>query len=332
MKTYIANKLNSFLGVLICITFTYALFGNTVAQWQAILIAIVVFGYGHFLLGFYYQIKGFFRKQNPWQYVGSFVFLTLFSIGLSYALFYFVGFVAALFIGFLYFLLHGLLNEQTLIERQTGHVVPVLHLGSLAIFVIALLTYSIPDKTFFFDQYLQFTDVSLMGVTFIFEQYYLGLAAFGQIFWIGFGLSLFTLFLAWCKYGYTKLSLFLLFMIVGVTTAVSVYGPPAYIYMYVFVVGYHFMTWLLFYLVEMKKRGAVVYRKFITHNVLAVAPFVVAAYYFYQPDTPALAYSLLNLQLFVVMTYIHISTSFLNDEWMINLQDRFYSLFSRLSE
>jgi hypothetical protein len=332
MTTYIANKLNSFLGVFICIAFTYALFGNTVAQWQAILITIVIFGYGHFLLGFYYQIKGFFRKENPWQYVGSFVFLTLLSISLSYALFYFAGFAAALFIGFLYFLLHGLLNEQTLIERQTGHVVPLLHLGALAIFVIALLTYSIPDKTFFFDQHLQFTDVSLMAVTFIFEQYYLGLAAFGQIFWIGFGLSLLTLLISWFKYGYTKLTFVLLGAIVGATAAVSVYGPPAYIYMYVFVVGYHFMTWVLFYLVEMKKRGSTVYRKFIFHNVLAVAPFVIAAYFFYQPNTPALAYALLNLQLFVVMTYIHISTSFLNDEWMVDLQDRFFRLFSRSPE
>ncbi len=329
MTTYIANKLYSFLGVIICIAQTYAIFGNSVQQWQAILVAIIVFGYGHFLVGFYYQIKGFFRKPNPWQYVGSFIFLTLFSIGLSFTLFYFVGFVAALFIGFLYFLLHGLLNEQTLIERQTGYIVPLLHLCALAIFVIALLTYSVPDKTFFFDQNLQFANVSTMAVTFIFEEYYLGLAAFSQIFWVGFGLSLLTLFIAWLKYRFTKLTIFLLLVIVGTTTLVSVYGPPAYIYMYVFVVGYHFMTWLLFYLVEMKKRGVKVYWTFIFHNVLATAPFVLAAYYFFQPDTPDLAYLLLNLQLFVVMTYIHISTSFLNDAWMINLQDRFYNLFSR---
>lgn len=329
MTTYIANKIYSFLGVLVCIAATYAVFGNTVEQWQAILLSIIIFGYGHFLLGFFYQIKGFFRKPNPWQYVGTFVFLTVFSIGLTYTLFVYVGFVAALFIGFLYFLLHGLLNEQTLIERQTGHRVPLLHLSALAIFVIALLTYSVPDRTFFFDQYLQFADMNEFVVAFVFEQYYLSLAYFTQVFWIGFGLSMLTLLVAWIKYRYTQLTIFLLGALTAATVAVYMFGPPAYIYMYVFVVGYHFMTWLLFYLVEMKKRGRAVYRKFILHNVLAVAPFLIAGYYFFQPQTPVLAYLLINYQVFVAMTYVHISTSFLNDEWLVRLQDRFYGLFSR---
>ena len=329
MITYISNKLFSFLGVLVCIAAAYAVFGNTVEQWQAILLSIIVFGYGHFLLGFYYQIKGFFRKPKPWRYVGTFIFLSVFSVAFAYILFYLVGFVASMFIGFLYFLLHGLLNEQTLIKRQTGHTVPLLHLAALAIFVIALLTYSVPDETFFFDQYLQFTNMNELLVTYIFEQYYLGLAYFTKIFWIGFGLSLCTLFVAWCKYRFTKLTLFLFGTIVAATAAVYTFGPPAYIYMYVFVVGYHFMTWLLFYLVEMKKRGSVVYRNFIFHNILAVAPFIVAAYLFFQPQTPALVYLLVNYQLFVVMTYVHISTSFMNDEWMITLQDRACGLFGR---
>jgi len=308
MTAYIANKIHSFLGVLVCIAVTYVLFGNTVAQWQAILLSIIVFGYGHFLLGFYYQVKGFFRKPNPWQYVTSFIFLSVFSIVFSFVLFQYVGFVAALFIGFLYFLLHGLLNEQTLIQRQTGYIVPLLHLGSLAIFVISLLTYSVPDKTFFFDQWLQFTDVSDLGVMFIFEQFYLGLAGFANVFWVGFGLSLLTLLVAWLWYGFGKLALFLLAMITGSTALVAVYGPPAYIYMYVFVVGYHFMTWLLFYLVEMKKRGTTVYRTFIFHNVIVVTPFILAGYYFYQPQTPAWAQILLNIQMFVVKTYVNISS------------------------
>jgi len=329
MQSYITNKLSSFLAVGLCIAFTYAWFGNTVAQWQAILLAIVIFGYGHFLVGFYYQIKGFFRKSHPWRYVGTFVFLTILSIVFTYALFFYIGFVAALFIGFLYFLLHGLLNEQTLIERQTGHQVSLWHLGALALFVIALLTYSVPDKTFFFDQYLQFTDINELQVTYIFEEYYLGLEYFAQIFWVGFALSMLTLLIAWLRHGYGQLTLFL-FGLLGTTTAlVYTFGPPAYIYMYVVVVGYHFMTWLLFYLVEMKKRGSTIYRTFVWHNVLVLLPFVVAGYYFFQPNTPALATLLLNYQLFVVMTYIHISTSFMNDQWLINLQEKFYGLFNR---
>jgi hypothetical protein len=329
MNAYVTNKLTSFLAVFVCIGATYALFGNTVQQWQVILLAIILFGYGHFLVGFYYQIKGFFRKSHPWRYVGTFIFLTVISIGFAYATFVLIGFMAALFIGFIYFLLHGLLNEQTLIERQTGALVSLWYLGALAVFVIALLLYSVPDETFFFDQYLQFTAMNNLTITFAFEQYYLGLAYFTHIFWVGVGLSGLLLLVAWLRYRQSQLTLFLLFILVAATAGVFVLGPPAYIYMYVFVVGYHFMTWLLFYLVEMKKRGKKVYYTFIWHNVLAVAPFVIAAYYFLQPQTPALAHLLLNYQFFVVLTYIHISTSFLNDAWLVQLQDRVYDKFSR---
>jgi hypothetical protein len=329
MTAYVTNKLTSFLAVFVCIGASYALFGNTTQQWQAILLAIILFGYGHFLVGFYYQIKGFFRKPQPWRYVGTFMVLTIASIGFAYATFFLIGFMAALLIGFIYFLLHGLLNEQTLIKRQTGAFVSLWYLGALAIFVIALLIYSVPDETFFFDQYLQFTAMNDLTVTYAFEQYYLGLAYFTHVFWVGVGLSALLLLAAWLRYRQSQLTFFLLSILVAATAGVYVLGPPAYIYMYVFVVGYHFMTWLLFYLVEMKKRGTKVYYTFIWHNVVALTPFAIAAYYFLQPQTPTLAYQLLNYQLFVVLTYIHISTSFLNDAWLVQLQNRVYDKFSR---
>ncbi len=327
MQTYVTNKLLSFLGVFTCIAVTYFFFGDTTKQWQAILISIVVFGYGHFLLGFYYQLRGFLRKPDAWKYFCTFGFLTLFSIVFSYVLFYYAGFVAALFLGFLYFLFHGLLNEQTLISRQTGHMVPLLYLAALAIFVIALLTYSIPDKTFFFDRYLQFADLNNFWVTYIFERYYLSLERFTQVFWIGFVLSLITLGVAWIKYRLTKLALFLLVVLTVITGVVFVFGQPAYIYMYLFVVGYHFMTWLLFYIVEMKKRGRVPFRNFLIHNTLVLLPFLVGAYYFFQPEPPAFTQVLFDYQLYITATYVHISTSFLNDEWMVQLQNRFFSFF-----
>jgi hypothetical protein len=327
MNTYVTNKLLSFAGVFACIAMTYAFFGNTVSQWQAILLSIVIFGYGHFLLGFYYQLKGFARKEHAIWYYTSFVILVVLSLIASYVLFVYAGFAAALFIGFLYFLFHGLLNEQTLIERQTGRVVPLSYLTALAIFVISLLTYSVPDQTFFFDRQLQFQDLNSLMVRYIFEQYYLGLAYFTQIFWIGFSISLAVLGYAWWCSRMTKLTLFLAAVIIGSTAMVATFGPPAYIYMYVFVVGYHFMTWLLFYLVEMRKRGWVPFRNFVFHNLLILIPFVYAAHLFLGPQPPDAVFWIFDYFVFVTATYVHISTSFMNDQWFVSLQER---VFTRL--
>lgn len=327
MSTYVTNKLLSFSGVFACLGITFALFGNTVDQWQAILISIVIFGYGHFLLGFYYQLKGFTRKEKPGRYFVSFAVLVGLSLVASYLLFVYAGFAAALFIGFLYFLFHGLLNEQTLIERQTGEWIPLAYLTALAIFVISLLTYSVPDETFFFDRQLQFMDLNEFWVKYLFEKYYLSLAYFSQIFWIGFSISLAVLGYAWWKTRRTRLTIFLAATIVLSTALVAMFGPPAYIYMYVFVVGYHFMTWLLFYVVEMNRRGKTQLRLFLFHNLIILVPFVYAAFLFFQPRPPEAVYWVFDYFFFVTATYVHISTSFMNDQWFTTLQER---VFTRL--
>lgn len=254
----------------------------------------------------------------------TFIFLVtttvIFSVGIMGTL----GFVAALFIGFLYFLLHGLFNEQTLIKRQTGHTVPLSFLVALSVFVIALLTYSVPDQTFFFDRYLSFTAMNELLLKYIFEVYYMALASFTYVFWVGTGVSVAVLGYAWYKHGYTMLTLGLLALVVSTSVAVVVFGPPLYIYMYLLVVGYHFVTWLLFYLVEMKRRGTKAYTVFVLQNIAILVPFMVGAYLFYTPQPPVWVMWMFDYQLFVVMTYVHISTSFMNDQWLISLQDRLY--------
>ncbi len=324
LKTYANNKLLSFLGVFACIFATLLIFGFTKTQWQAILLAIIIFGYGHFILGFYYQLRGFLRHQSPWQSYLTFAFLAGASVVLAIGVFEYFGFVAALFIGFVYFLFHGLLNEQTLILRQTGIFVPLLFLSALAIFVMSLLTYSVPDQTFFFNERLQFQNIDEFWVGHTFETQYMSLAHFEAVFWYGFALSIGLLLIAWRRYGFGSLTLFLAIVMIGITYGVYTYGPPAYIYMYLFVVGYHFMTWLLFYLVEMKQRGRAEYRAFVIQNVLILIPLLVAAFLFMQPLTPEWVYYVFDYRLFVIMTYIHISTSFMNDQWMQMLQYRVF--------
>lgn len=321
MSDYILNKVLSFAAVFLCILVTYALFGYTTTQWQIILLCVVVFGYAHFLVGFYYQIKGFARTERPVVRYVTFLLLTLLSIGIAYLIFAVFGFVAGLFLGFLYFLLHGLLNEQTLILRQTGLSVPLLPLWALAIFIISLLIYSVPDKTFFFDYALVFHPVSDYALTQIFNTKYLNLMYFPIIFWGGLSLAAVLLFVAWRRYEFPRMMLTVGLFITVLTGFVLLLAAPPYIYMYLFVVGYHFMTWLLFYSVEFKRRGTGPWRNFILINVgvFGLLGYLLSVHH---NEPTALTAFVFDYRVFVVLTYIHISTSFMNDAWCKNLESK----------
>jgi len=327
MQTYILNKIISFGAVFLCVFLTLGYYGYGAQQWQVILLSIVIFGYGHFLLGYFYQLKSFLRKPKPWQYFLTFAVLTLFSIAFANAIAEYLSLAIALFVGFIYFLFHGLFNEQTLILRQTSIKVPLSFLYALLIFVLGVVLYSIPDQTFFFDRYLEFASVTNSQAQFIFQSQYTSLTNLAVVLWGSVLLSLLTLAYAWYKHGFLRLTFFLAGLIVSGMFLIVTYGSPAYIYAYVVVVGYHFMTWLLFYLVEMKKRGKKIFWNFMFHNVLILVPLIYVATLFMLPYPPDIAYFVFDYKYFVIMTYIHITTSFMNDEWMQALQAKTFAWF-----
>ncbi len=321
MSDYIVNKLLSFGVVLGCILLTYGTYGFTPKQWQIILLCILLFGYAHFLVGFFYQIKGFARAEMPWTRYVSFVVLTIGSIALAYVLFTLLGFVLSLFIGFLYFLFHGLLNEQTLIARQTGLQIPLLPLGALAIFIISLLLYSVPDKTFFFDNQLVFYPVSEEVVDRYFLNERLPVEGFTTIFWIGVASAFALLALSWYRYQYPRLML-TLFLLMGLSTGgVLLFSSPPYIYMYLVVVGYHFVTWLLFYLTEFSRRGRSAWYAFILINI-GVFGLLLGMMVIHRADPTPVTEFIFDYRTFVILTYIHISTSFMNDRWWKRIESK----------
>jgi hypothetical protein len=327
MQTYIINKIVSFGAVFLCIFLTLGFFGYGPQQWQVILLAIVIFGYGHFLLGYFYQLKSFLRKQKPWHYFLTFGVLTLFSVAFANGITQYLSLEIALFVGFIYFLFHGLFNEQTLIFRQTNITVPLPFLYALLIFILGVILYSIPDQTFFFDRYLEFASVTNAQAQFIFADQYISLTNLAAFLWGSIALSLSVLLYAWYRYGFPRLTFFLAGLIISGIFLIETYGSPAYIYAYIVVVGYHFMTWMLFYLVEMKKRGKKIFRNFVLHNILILVPLVYVATLFLLPYPPDVAYVVFDYKYFVIMTYIHITTSFMNDSWMQQLQTKTFAFF-----
>lgn len=329
LQAYIANKSISLGSMALLILGSFLLLGYSTIQWQVILMFIIIFGYGHFLVSFYYQLMSFKKKSKPSRYFLTFIFLAILSIVFAQFLFSYVGYGLALFIGFMYFLIHGLFNEQTLIQRQSGIAVPLVYIGSLAVFVMSLLTYTIPDPTFFFTRTLQFMPIDTFVMTQSFREWGFSMLSFKLIFWSGVALSSTILFYAWLKHRLNAVSVFLASSYTFVIAATVFIGALPYVYMYLIVVGYHFMTWFLFYWNEMKMRSQKIFNTFVTLHVMVLMPFLLAGVLFFvSPIVPTWALTLLDYKYFVMATYAHITVSFMNDKWCQELMDRVFNYFA----
>lgn len=329
LRAYYLNKVISLGSMAVLILGTLWALGYTMTQWQVILLCIVVFGYGHFLVGFYYQLKSFARKPDAKRYYVTFAMLVVFSVALTEVLFTYVGYALALFIGFLYFLLHGLFNEQTLLLRQSGIKVPLIYIASLAVFIMSLLTYTIPDQTFFFSRALEFISVDQFIIVQSFKVLGISISAFSQVFWFGMCLSLAILGAAWWLHRWHALTVFLALNYLIVIVLTVLFGALPYIYMYLIVVGYHFMTWFFFYVREMSRRGTAALSSFFGLHLIVLLPFVVAgATFFLSHAPPAWALTVLDYKYYIIATYVHITTSFMNDAWFQSLMHKTVTYFS----
>ncbi len=329
LQAYTTNKIVSLGSMAALILGSFFLLGYTTTQWQVVLLFIIIFGYSHFFVGFYYQLLSFKRKGKPHRQVLAFISLSIFSIALAQILFTYVGYAIALFIGFMYFLLHGLFNEQTLIQRQSGITVPLVYIWSLAVFVMALLTYTIPDPTFFFSRTLQFFPIDVFTMVQSFKEWGIPMVSFKYIFWGGVALSFLILLYAWWKHHFHALAVFLGSLYLLVIAATVFIGALPYVYMYLVVVGYHFMTWFLFYWREMSKRGQQAFTSFLGLHALVLLPLIVAGILFFTaPVVPSWALVLIDYKYFTIATYVHITVSFMNDAWCQNLIDKVFNYFA----
>lgn len=328
LGAYRRNKIISLGWILPVIGVSYWLLGFQSTQWQFILLVIIIFGYTHFLIGWYYQLKSYVKRFDTKQQILTFAGLMLVTLGVAEIIYAYLGFVFALLIGFAYFLLHGLFNEQTLIKREAGIHVPLIYVWSLAIFIMTSLTHTIPDPTFLFDRSLEFMASNSFTLNLTFLGAGMPLNVFPYVFWVGIVLSFGVLALAWWQTRNNALTLFLGSSYVLIALLTIFFGAIPYVYMYFLVVGYHFMTWFLFFLRQMSGRSHNALAEYLGIHVVTLIPFLIAGWLFFQPATPAWVYVVFDYKYFVVATYLHISTSFMNDGWFQRLQEKCFARFS----
>ena len=327
LKSYLANKIISLASVVTVIIGSLWYFGYVETQWQFVMIVLITMAYGHYIIGMVYQLKSFLRKEKPWQHFLTFGFLTLISLATAY-LFFTINIIFALLLLLFYFLIHGLLNEQTLLFRQSGIHVSAMYVWPIFLIVIAILAYAVPDHTFLMSRNLHFlpdnefllqTSLNAAGIS---------IPMFKSIFWISVAASLFMLFVAWLrsKQHIASLSIFLVLAVLVVLT--HVFGALPYIYMLFLVVGYHFVTWFLFYFSTFKKRSKKQLVPFLIIHAALFIPFIIGGILFFGESTPTWSFAIFDYYFFTFATYLHITTSFMNDDWFKKLQEKAFNYFA----
>jgi len=207
----------------------------------------------------------------------------------------------------------------------------LLSISSVMILLLSLLTYSVPDPTALFDRTLSFMPVDNFVMNFLFADLVFGLSSFTYLFWSGATISFLLLLLTWLKEKNTKLTVFFPTVYALIIVSVLLWGSLPYIYVYFIVVGYHLVTWFIFYIRIFKKRSKQQLRNFLLLHVLVVAPFVWTSWLFFAGDRSPLVMTIVDYKYYVYATFIHITTSFMNDSWFQIVQEKFFALFTRKS-
>lgn len=293
--------------------------GNT-TYWIFLLVVTMMFGYLHFFIGTVYQIKGILKNKNKNRLALYFVLL---SLGALLSAVYLIQNNLGIILGICtiaYFVLHVFLNEYTFLNREVSFKVSYSFLISFLALFAPLFFVSLQHPAFFYDFKLTYPVLSSENMMTILNTSYS--VSFLQ------ALSIASVF------GFTLLAPYLAFKQINVTTAaatfclglvatfVIVVGVPVnFVYMLHFVLVYHFVLLFLIFYLYFKHKNPPALRDYLNLHVVAVV-FILVVYLvplFIDGQNIALSIkdSIFNFGVFLTVSLMHISVSFLNEPWFL---------------
>lgn len=309
MNTYIKNKILSLVVPLSAILITLWWYGDTPQQWTLLLMLVMTLGYTHFAVGGYYQLRGFARQKQARYLYGFFILLvglSALAIGMADA-YKLMPLVAFLVIP--YFMVHGYYNEKNLFTRQVSNTVPTVIIFGIAAWATAATIYAFGHPSAFFTPQLTF--LSSIEVTQI-------LSFTKALFFWGSYLSSFVLALGVLTvlvYGlltrrrYQKIMLLQLLVTSLATMYMYYHGPFNYIYLFTVLLGYHFMTWLIYFGVLFYSSEPQRFRHYVFLHLSIIVVVILLA------GSSRFTHIIFNGNFFLFLTLAHITTSFMNDDW-----------------
>ena len=309
MFSYTINKIIS-LCIPVAAIVLISLAATQPDNWTILLVGLSLLGYTHYVLGAYYQHMAWYRRGRYLEFLGRFLGLSLLSVlgvvlAVSHDLLWLVAFLTIP-----YFVWHGYENEHTLFTRATGERLSPWLLGGMSVAAVGATLDAFRHTSANFSYSLVYTN----GLIPKFSDTFLVISPY--LWGIGFGLMLVGSAAIWYAtlrhrslanfvWSFAAMVLLLWFYIAN---------PLPYIWLFVILLGYHFLTWGIHYGVVFWSQPNRFSSYLFAHGVVVVG--VVGLSLGVSQLTTAFPLGLLNSEFFLAATLVHISTSFLNDFWL----------------
>ncbi len=312
MQGYIINKIISLLLPIVAIAIVVALV-PVPQSWTVLLVGVSMLGYTHYLIGAYYQHQAWRRRGQYNRFLARFILLSALSIGLvvlaiTSDLLWLVAFLTIP-----YFVWHGYENEHTLFTRASGQRLSSWLLGGLSVMAIGATLDAFRHTSANFSHSL----IYVQGLIPKFTETFANLSHY--LYGVSLGLMLLSSMTIWFATIKHTSKAGVLWSLAAVSALVWFYvaNPLPYIWLFVLLLGYHFLTWGIHYGVVFWPQPQKFYSYLMAHGLVVIGVVVVSVGLGLVTDQFPLG--LLNSEFFLAATLIHISTSFLNDQWLQKL-------------
>lgn len=288
--------------------------------WIFMLLVAMVLGYMHFIVGTTYQVKGLLRKTNWRQYCSWFVIIAIVTfVFCQIAIYQGYAVVLGLFT-IIYFLVHTLLNEQTFFFQPLQIKISSGYLFSFLALLVPPFFSSLLHPSFFYDFKLQYAQMSP-------TRYYEILEAAVPLFLLNELMlivsALFTIIVPILFYRQYSLSIATPIFLIGVlVTGFLWFGPLInFVFILHLILVFHFILLSLIFIRPMRRRSKKAFNWYVILHLLVIVPLCfVALGYFVHPEMFRSIFQILfNFGMFLSISIVHISVSFLNEKWFQRL-------------
>ncbi len=310
MSTYILHRVTTVLAFAGLVSVIGLLAGG-VAGWWWLLAIVTVFGYLHYLIGGFYQFRQLRREEHARRFGFAALLMSIVSLGVVIVVLITDTYYLLSFFVIMYFLWHGYENEITLFERQTGRLARRDTVGALVLTTLALALFGVGHASWYFTPWYEFVATTPVVYELLPGGSVLPLVAF----WLGVLSAATAVGLAVHAFVFGTARLFhgvFLLSILGVLVLGALFVPLHYVIVLGGLLFYHFMVWFLFYEERFRQRNKREWLSYGGIHAVILLPFVLSLLL----DWQSFLTFTLNSYVFLLLTLVHITLSFLNEQWV----------------
>jgi len=323
LKHYKDYFINKFVSIFISFIIIYliSLIENIQAQWRLLILILIIFGHGHFITSYVYQVPSLKYKLPRTRNILAFVFLLAVLSGALLYLRFGLGYndLALVFIG-AYFLIHSALNERTMFTNYSKNVKNS-YLITFIIISFLLWVYfgTVLHPSFSFLLTESIVKLNTINQSISINYYLDVIPEFVALLPFFSGIIL-TLFLLIKLFNHNKkivVSMILIFLAFLLIKKFSLIDN--FIHFLAFIIIYHYITWFLYYLKKTRNIGDFLSRKkvYLGINIITYV-FLITLFYLGNIITHELIlnfyFIVFSINYFVLWVFLHITSTLINEK------------------